>query len=922
MIERLRFFRAVLMIGALLVPSGAAFAQTGTVTGRVVDADGRAIAGATVRVEGTTLGTLTDAMGGFTLMDVPTGSQTVVAEMLGMRTARQTVSISSGGTATVNFTLQIDPLKMEGLVVTGTATPIEKLESSVAVTTLTDVEIEEQSPQSSAELLEVVPGFYVEASGGQGGNNVWARGIPQDGSFRYVAVYEDGLPVYESPELAFTNIDLLYRMDESVRTVEAVRGGGAAVFASNAPGGLVNILSKTGGDELAGVVKLTGGDYNLFRADVNVGGPLFGEDWRFNVGGFYRFDTGVRDPGFPANRGGQIKANITRLFENGYIRVYGKFLNERNIFYLPIPLQDPDNPDEIPGFDPNYGTLTTLDAAFVKFPTPEREVRTLDLKDGMHPVISSIGAEALFELGDGWTIKNAARSMRADVSFNAIFSLFNPIVGTTYGQDRVDLVNAALSADGQLPVASGFRYRFASSGEVISSSELANLNGNGLVVESGWWNVEKPLRNFTNDLRVSKAWEANTFTAGFYFSEYSADEAWIFNNVLQEVRDEPRLLDLEIVNAAGNVVANATQNGFTQFGNFYRNASNSGTVFALYAQDEWQATERLRLDLGGRFEVGMFDGSVEVLGSFDLAEMGLLDVTSPGDAADDSLSLSSTTYGSGQFRPYDHTFEEWAGSVGANYEISENLNVYGRFTRGFRMPDFEQWADGNVDTKGDAEEVLQAEGGVKVATESIGIFATVFWSTLTDVPFSDEVLVGGDLITLRRFADTRTIGVETEVVYLPPVPGLRFDLIGTFQQPEYDDMRFEVADPGQFDDFDFSGNQIRRIPEIIFNGQGEYQFTEVRGTPKFWVDFWFISDRFVDDANNVELPGYTKFGAGFAYDVSEQVRFQVVGDNLFNTIGLTEGNPRTGQVVGAEQDIYMARPILGRNVRASVAYRF
>lgn len=922
MSKGLQFLKAFLMLGALLVPTSAALAQTGTVTGRVVDQDGKAIAGATVRVEGTTLGTLTDALGNYTLQQVPTGSQTVIVEMLGMRTLRQGVNVSSGSAATANFTLQIDPLQMEGLVVTGTATPIEKLESSVAITTMTDVEIEEKSPQSSAELLEVVPGFYVEASGGQGGNNVWARGIPQDGSFRYVAVQEDGLPVYESPELAFTNIDLLFRMDETVRTLEAVRGGGAPVFASNAPGGIVNIISKTGGDELAGVVKLTGGDYNLFRTDVNVGGPLFGDEWRFNVGGFYRFDTGVRDPGFPANRGGQMKANLTRLFENGYIRVYGKFLNERNIFYLPIPLQNPDSPEEIPGFDPNYGTLTTLDAAFVKFPTPEREVRTLDLKDGMHPVIRSIGAEALFELGDGWTIKNAARSMEADVSFNAIFSLFNPIVGTTYGQDRVDLVNDALSAAGQPANAAGFRYRFASSGEVLSSSELSSLNGNGLVVESGWWNVEKPLRNFSNDLRVSKAWETNTFTAGFYFSEYSADESWIFNNVLQEVRGEPRLLDLEIIDAGGNVVANATQNGFTQFGNFYRNASNHGTVFALYAQDEWQASERLRLDIGGRFEVGMFDGNVEVLGSFDLAEMGLLSANPAGADADDNLSLSSTTYGTGEFRPYDHTFEEWSGSVGANYGINENLNVYGRFTRGFRMPDFDSWADGNVDTKGDAEEVLQAEGGVKVATESLGIFATVFWSTLTDVPFVDEVLVNDELITLRRFADTRTIGIETEVVWLPAVQGLRFDVIGTFQQPEYDDMRFDISDPGQFDDFDFSGNQIRRIPEIILNGKGQYQFTETRGAPKFWVDFWFISDRFVDDANNVELPGYTKVGAGFAYDVSDQVRFQMVGDNLFNTIGLTEGNPRTGQVVGVEQDIFMARPILGRNVRASIAYRF
>jgi hypothetical protein len=48
--------------------------------------------------------------------------------------------------------------------------------------------------------------------------------------------------------------------------------------------------------------------------DGNAGGPM-GKAWRYNIGGLYRNDQGILTPGWTANRGGQVKANVTRLFE-------------------------------------------------------------------------------------------------------------------------------------------------------------------------------------------------------------------------------------------------------------------------------------------------------------------------------------------------------------------------------------------------------------------------------------------------------------------------------------------------------------------------------------------------------------------------------------------------------------------------------
>ena len=44
--------------------------------------------------------------------------------------------------------------------------------------------------------------------------------------------------------------------------------------------------------------------------------------------------------------------------------------------------------------------------------------------------------------------------------------------------------------------------------------------------------------------------------------------------------------------------------------------------------------------------------------------------------------------------------------------------------------------------------------------------------------------------------------------------------------------------------------------------------------------------------------------------------------NLFNTVGLTEGNPRAGVITGTTEAAFQGRPIFGRRVRAGVTFKF
>ena len=183
-------------------------------------------------------------------------------------------------------------------------------------------------------MLRYVPGFTrVESSGGEVNQNIPMRGIL---GVEYVMFMEDGMPVFPTMHTFFMNADNLFRFDTNIERMEVVRGGASALFGSNTPGAIINFINKTGGDQFGGTTRLTGGTQEYARYDLNANGPM-GEDWRFNVGGFYRYDHGVRDPGFTGIRGGQLKANVTRQLDNGYLRASVKHINDRNQFILPLP---------------------------------------------------------------------------------------------------------------------------------------------------------------------------------------------------------------------------------------------------------------------------------------------------------------------------------------------------------------------------------------------------------------------------------------------------------------------------------------------------------------------------------------------------------------------------------------------------------
>ncbi len=84
-----------------------------------------------------------------------------------------------------------------------------------------------------------------------------------------------------------------------------------------------------------------------------------------------------------------------------------------------------------------------------------------------------------------------------------------------------------------------------------------------------------------------------------------------------------------------------------------------------------------------------------------------------------------------------------------------------------------------------------------------------------------------------------------------------------------------------------------------------------------YAKYSYFGKKYHDIENTFELPAFGVVNAGASYAVND-LRFGLDAANLFNTIGLTEGDGGAP----ANGDVFLGRSILGRSIKLSVAINF
>jgi iron complex outermembrane receptor protein len=118
------------------------------------------------------------------------------------------------------------------VVVTG-STSLKRTvrESSVAVTVIDREALDRKAPHSTAAAMELIPGIFVEESGGEVSNNFSVRGLA-GGAQSFIQLQEDGLPVFYTNALS----DTILKQELSIDRLEAVRGGTSGILTVNGAG--------------------------------------------------------------------------------------------------------------------------------------------------------------------------------------------------------------------------------------------------------------------------------------------------------------------------------------------------------------------------------------------------------------------------------------------------------------------------------------------------------------------------------------------------------------------------------------------------------------------------------------------------------------------------------------------------------------
>jgi outer membrane receptor protein involved in Fe transport len=299
-------------------------------------------------------------------------------------------------------------------------------------------------------------------------------------------------------------------------------------------------------------------------------------------------------------------------------------------------------------------------------------------------------------------------------------------------------------------------------------------------------------------------------------------------------------------------------------------------VFAVYGADSWQIIPALRLDLGIRYEW------------FDLQYTLDAGPGYPDGTTDMARSLSG---------------KDFAFTGALNYDLTRALGLFGRFSDSYLFPNFDNIREDNysVDADGDIEanKFRQYEGGVKYASPLFSFFATGF--------FNDVEVFDSDVGSVREPAllNTQTYGVELDGALT--YEGFTLRAVGTLQSGEIKDASEEATD--------VIGNSIWRQPDWQIRVAPSYKFALGNFGATIYGALRSVGKRWDSRANVFELDGYTKIDLGAVVSAPGGLSFGIHGDNLNNSEGLTEGDPRDPTAANG-------RPIFGRSVRFSVGYDF
>lgn len=305
--KRLAF--ALLVLAALVFSVEGAFAQEGTITGTVVDAESaESLAGVNVVVEELQSGAATDAEGQFRIAGVPAGSYTLVATYVGYQRTSVSVEVEAGETTTVQIELPPGAVELEDLVVTALGIEREERSLGYAVEQVSGADLEGAGETNFISTLAgKTAGTQINSSTQMGGSaRIEIRGASSVAGSNQPLIVVDGTPLDNtdfnrtaqasgSGGYDYGNAASMLN-PSNIESISVLKGASAsALYGSRASNGVIEITTKSGSrEEGIGV---------SFQTGLTVGEL-------YNLPNYQNKYGGGASPNFAQNSQGQLVADF------------------------------------------------------------------------------------------------------------------------------------------------------------------------------------------------------------------------------------------------------------------------------------------------------------------------------------------------------------------------------------------------------------------------------------------------------------------------------------------------------------------------------------------------------------------------------------------------------------------------------------
>ncbi|MDQ6701268.1 MAG: TonB-dependent receptor [Acidobacteriota bacterium] len=269
-----------------IAAAGAVFAEnhTFTLSGRVTDPAGAAVPRAAVslysRDAAESFTATADSQGNYALT-VPAGEYLLEAQAAGLSLAKSPRRLVLASPQTLELKLDVAPV-VTTVSVTATGIPQSTDEIAKAVDVIDRGELDRRAIESTVDALRETPGLRISQRGGPGSfSTIQTRGLRTFDT----AVLIDGMrfrDVGATQGDASSFITDLLLVNTS--RIEVLRGAGSSLYGTNATGGVVNIVTDTGGGAFHGDVTADGGGLGGFRGLARFGGGAMENRLHYSAG--------------------------------------------------------------------------------------------------------------------------------------------------------------------------------------------------------------------------------------------------------------------------------------------------------------------------------------------------------------------------------------------------------------------------------------------------------------------------------------------------------------------------------------------------------------------------------------------------------------------------------------------------------------